>query len=300
MNKIKFEAYLRERLAILQASEIDEIVSEYLQHIELKILEGASEEEAIKDFGNLDDLVNDLLDAYKIDSKQREFKRFEYKAKRYLTESLDFINQVANSLMQKSANEIISLIVQFVLILLLIIIASSIADSIAYSLARVFYFRPYFITNVIRAIIHFTKGLIIFSISVGILYWFAKERIIEDDNDEIKTSRKRSKVEVKSTIISEQFEEDENTEVEVEIVREKSFMQSIVRLNVTILKVIAIMILIPLIIGGIALAVAYGLVIYATISGFGSIGVSLIMTGVLFIYFTIVSGLFSFVGEKRI
>ncbi len=69
MNKLKFEAYLRSELSILQNDEIDEIVSEYLQHIDMKVLEGVSEEEAIADFGDLNDLVDDLLSAYKIDAR---------------------------------------------------------------------------------------------------------------------------------------------------------------------------------------------------------------------------------------
>ena len=66
MTKKKFLIQLEKKLQILEATERQDIILEYSNHIDQKIKEGKSENEAIKDFGDLDDLVREILKAYKI------------------------------------------------------------------------------------------------------------------------------------------------------------------------------------------------------------------------------------------
>ncbi len=67
MNREEFLNSLENRLQVLNKQERDDILSEYRQHIELRIGSGLSEEAAIQDFGNLDDLAAEILDAYNVD-----------------------------------------------------------------------------------------------------------------------------------------------------------------------------------------------------------------------------------------
>lgn len=53
MNKNEFLNQLRKRLSILSQDEIEELISEYSEHIDHKMSEGKSEEEAVSDFGDL-------------------------------------------------------------------------------------------------------------------------------------------------------------------------------------------------------------------------------------------------------
>lgn len=295
MNKIEFEAYLRNRLSILQGSEINEIVSEYLQHIDLKIAEGASEEEAIKDFGDLDELVSDLLDAYKINQEPRDFRNFEKKAKSFLNSSLDFINNIASSLIQKSATEIIGLVVQFILIILLMAVINSLIESVAYTLARVFYFRPYFLTNIIRAIIHLVKTLITFTISISFLYWFAKDRIITED---LKKEVKVSSREVVKKTIEIKSEEDIQSDIEIET-KDNNVLDAIRKINITAIKIVLLIFLIPMIVAGVLFGFGFIMLLIATFGGYGSVGITIISIGFLLMYYSATIALIKFVGGSK-
>ena len=66
MKREEFLKALEERLQVLNRQEREDIVSEYRQHIELRMESGLTEEEAIGDFGDLDELVAGSLDAYSV------------------------------------------------------------------------------------------------------------------------------------------------------------------------------------------------------------------------------------------
>ena len=66
MTKDEFIKKLDKELSILNEKERKDIIDEYKDTIEEKVKHGQTEEEAVKDFGNLDELVSEILDAYKI------------------------------------------------------------------------------------------------------------------------------------------------------------------------------------------------------------------------------------------
>lgn len=67
MNKKEFLDKLEKKLSILDESERKDILDEYKDTISEKVKHGQSEEEAVADFGNVDELVKEILSAYKID-----------------------------------------------------------------------------------------------------------------------------------------------------------------------------------------------------------------------------------------
>lgn len=64
MTKEEFLKKLEQQLNLINDEERIDILSEYEQHIEMKITNGLSEEEAIEDFGDMDELVKEILEAY--------------------------------------------------------------------------------------------------------------------------------------------------------------------------------------------------------------------------------------------
>lgn len=66
MNKKEFLQELGICLAILEEKEQQDILAEYSQHIDMKIEKGLSEEEAIRDFGNIRELAGEILEAYHV------------------------------------------------------------------------------------------------------------------------------------------------------------------------------------------------------------------------------------------
>ena len=67
MNKKEFLNVMEKRLSVLEAQEREDMLSEYAQHIELKMQSGMSEKEAIDDLGDIDSLIAEILEAYHID-----------------------------------------------------------------------------------------------------------------------------------------------------------------------------------------------------------------------------------------
>ena len=66
MDKNTFMRELERSLSVLQESELRDILSEYEQHIDMKVKSGLSEEEAIADFGSIPELTAEILDAYHV------------------------------------------------------------------------------------------------------------------------------------------------------------------------------------------------------------------------------------------
>ena len=69
MNKEGFLKELESHLRVLDDKEQQDILDEYAQHIDLKMKSGLSEEEAIRDFGNIGELAADILEAYHVDPR---------------------------------------------------------------------------------------------------------------------------------------------------------------------------------------------------------------------------------------
>ena len=72
MDKQEFLEELGQYLAILDEKEQQDIKEEYAQHIDMKTENGLSEEEAIRDFGDIQELASEILEAYHVNP---EYKR---------------------------------------------------------------------------------------------------------------------------------------------------------------------------------------------------------------------------------
>lgn len=71
MNKDKFLTELREYLSILEKQEQEDILEEYAQHIDMKMQKGLSEEDAIGDFGSVEQLAAEILETYHVNPEFR-------------------------------------------------------------------------------------------------------------------------------------------------------------------------------------------------------------------------------------
>lgn len=81
MTKVEFLAYLEKRLQVINQKEREDLLAEYAQHIDMKMASGMSEEEAVKDFGDVHELADELLEAYNInpdyDKKKIDMEQME-------------------------------------------------------------------------------------------------------------------------------------------------------------------------------------------------------------------------------
>lgn len=74
-NKESFLKTLQSRLAVLEEAEQQDILAEYAQHIDLRVGSGLTEEEAIRDFGDIDQLTAEILGAYHVKPTYQAVKR---------------------------------------------------------------------------------------------------------------------------------------------------------------------------------------------------------------------------------
>lgn len=75
MNKKEFLDIMEKRLSVLDAQEREDMLSEYAQHIELKMESGMSEKEAIDDFGDIDSLISEIFEVYHIDPSYKDAQK---------------------------------------------------------------------------------------------------------------------------------------------------------------------------------------------------------------------------------
>ena len=89
MNQDKFFKELEKRLDILSEEERNDIINEYKDTLHEKIKHGETEEKAIEDFGSMDELVKEILSAYKINPKYASEDDKLYKASSDIGNSLN-------------------------------------------------------------------------------------------------------------------------------------------------------------------------------------------------------------------
>lgn len=100
MNKEEFLNKLRKELNILEDKEVEDIISEYEGYIEEKVNRGLTEEEAVKELGDINEIVNDLLAAYKV--KQKDTNVLNH----FINKVSQGFDYILNELSHKSGKEI--------------------------------------------------------------------------------------------------------------------------------------------------------------------------------------------------
>ena len=116
MNKNEFISELKSKLSILKKEEVNDIVNEYSEHIEEKIKSGKSEKEAIEEFGDIDELVSGILDAYKID---KEYYKKTSILDNIAEDTKEVFNKIIKIISNGSSKEIIKLLA-YILVTILI------------------------------------------------------------------------------------------------------------------------------------------------------------------------------------
>lgn len=77
MNKNDFLKKLSKLLHMLKEEEVKDILNEYEQHIDMRVAQGLTEEEATSAFGTVEELAAEVLDAYHIKADFKPKKKIE-------------------------------------------------------------------------------------------------------------------------------------------------------------------------------------------------------------------------------
>lgn len=102
MNKKQFISELEKRLKVLNENERKDIINEYSDIINEKVKNGKTEEQAVLEFGNIDSLVKEILESYKINPDYDN--GFSKKAKEVASNTEDFIKKGAKKLADTTTN----------------------------------------------------------------------------------------------------------------------------------------------------------------------------------------------------
>lgn len=143
MKKEEFVTLMNRKLKVIKEEERKDIIDEYVNHIEMKVAEGKSEEEAIEGFGDIDEMVKEILDAYNIDPEhgRRSGDNFDQKLNHFMDRCFDWFQNFLGSFTSLDAEHVIRLVFEiFVIIILLALLhipfwmVSSMGSSLLYSL----------------------------------------------------------------------------------------------------------------------------------------------------------------------
>ena len=282
MNKEEFLNKLRKKLDILEDKEIEDIISEYEGYIEEKVSRGLTEEEAVKELDDLNEIVNDLLAAYKIKQKDTNYiKKFINK----ISQGLDYI---LNELSNKSGKDILKFVIEIALIILIIcifkipfLIVKDLGWNIFTSLSSPISDIFYGIWSFIIELSYFIIAIVLFIKIIEKRYFKNFSEKIVSEIDEEKEGKKEEKVKIKN---------EKKTEVGKET-KEKSpkklgIVEIITNICILFIKFIVVMILIGVIFYLVGMMFALGLGIYLLIKGVPYFGIfilllALVLSGVL-------------------
>lgn len=81
MDKTGFLKELKRYLVVLNEGEQKDILDEYSQHIDMKMERGMSESEAIRDFGDIEELASEILEAYHVNPQYGTGKHVKFARK---------------------------------------------------------------------------------------------------------------------------------------------------------------------------------------------------------------------------
>ena len=294
MKEQEFLNKLRKKLNVLEDKEIEDIISEYAGYIEEKVNRGLTEEEAVKELGDINEIANDLLQAYKVKPKESNYLN------RFINKVSQMFDYFLNELSNKSGKDILKLIVEICLIIFLIMIFRipfllvkdlgwNIFEGLASPISNIFYGIWSFIVEAS----YFVLAIILFIKIIEKRYFQGfSEKIVNEIEDE---QPKKKKVK------RGRKEETKEEPVMVKEVPQKrtSIIDMITNICILFLKFIVIMCLFGVICYLIGMTFALGVGIYLLIKGVTYFGllillIALFQSGILLLELGI-----NFVLNKR-
>lgn len=292
MNKKDFLDKLRKKLSILNDEEIEDIINEYEGYIDEKLNEGKTEKEAVKELGNVNEIANDLLEAYKVKPTVNDEENFVDKIIKAIT---NFIEIIINSLKGKSLADIIRMLILLCLIVLVIWafklpfiaiehIGVGILDHFNNGFVR-------FISKLWVTIIEFSYFVIaIIALITIVKKEFLKRGYINEEQPIKKTSK-----------INKEVKKDS---IEKVVVKEKKgFIERLgdvlTKIVILFLKFICFWILLGILGYIVAISVAFACSIYVFIATFKFLGLVILLLGLLIIGINFAEIGFNFIVNRK-
>ena len=302
MNKEKFLKELEKRLSILNEKERKDIIEEYKNTIEEKIKNGEDEENAVKDFGNMDDLVKEILEAYKINPeyKESDFQKFINDGENIIKECADTlakgVKDAAESFKNNNQEINLSLVFEIMIKVFLTIIFIGLLriPFIIFTHIGSYFFEVLFspLDILIKVLWTIFLSVIYLIIVVIVIARFFKQYFIKKDSKDIKENTKKSETKKAENI--KEIKKETPKKKQTSNTQISSVILSIAKLLVVFL------ILIPLICTNIGLITGVIISIYYWINGINLLGLTLLLSGIAMISIWLTHLTVSILEEKHV
>ncbi len=289
MTKIEFLNKLRKKLEILDPGEVEDILKEYSGYIDEKIENGVIEEEAIESFGNIDELANELLKAYKINVKEEKDPIGDFSKK-----ILSIVDQFVDNFSSKSFREILKFILE-ICIILFIIALCHIPVSMLVNLGKdVFYILSSPLNRIFFHVWNFILEFAYFILSIIVFIRIFEKRYIKEEN--IIPFVSASKAEEKKSKKRSELSKKRKGKVDSKIYCVGKFF---IKVFVFFLKFVSICILFVISCYLIGMTFVVGICIYLLFRGVFYFGLYLVMFALFFLGILFFEVLFNFVVDRK-
>lgn len=290
MTKKQFLSTLRNKLQILNDQEIEDIIEEYENHINCKMKDGKTEKEAIKDFGNIDELVKEILSAYKIsDHYSTTQSKFDYYINFIVDKMVYFFKDLGHLLSTQKGENIIRIVFKVLLMLLFIWLLKLpfyLIEGFGRMILKVLPFHFYRVFGNVWQVLVWFAYLVVALIT---LYSFLKRLLEEDKNEQ------QEKVSIKKNI-----DEKKKTE-QVKKNREKpNYAKMMFQPFLVVIKVLVILVTLPGWIFIIGLATTLGILISLLFQGIYLISAFFIVIGLLLVASSLLGIIYYFTFRKGV
>ena len=297
MNKKSFIKKLKNNLNVLEESEVKDIIEEYSDIIDEKIKDGKTEEEAIKDFGDINELSKEILKAYKINPKfieddEPEFRQdFEKTIKKGAKKLSNFTKSVVDDI-KKHDNITLEFICEIVIKIIILLIIYAILTvpfwallGLGHAIFDIAFFPLDIILNVIWGILvwvlYFVVGVII------AITMFKSNFKVEEVKEEPKKKTTKSNEEKNTEKVKiDETEMEENKKSKKKELVNSSAGRVFAKIKALIKIFIFLFFILPVIFIIVGLIFAIVGVIYYIIQGLNLWGVLILLIGLtcFFIY----------------
>lgn len=284
MNKEKFIKELSKKLSILNEEERNDIINEYIDMIDEKVKHGKTEEEAVKDFGNLDDLAKEIISTYKVNPnyhKNETFSNVEKVISDGAKKLTDFTNDIIDNVKEGDLNlqkifeiaiSIFILLIVFAVLRVPFFVISEIGEAFIDS-TEIFGF------SVLGGIWKALSYVLYYGICILLLVTFIKrynpkedKKIDTKENNSNKTKAEGKK---KASISNKK---------QTRVSKSNSVAETLSTIILLFVKIwVCILFLCPLLMIDIALVIALCVTIYLIIKGVTFYGILILLMGCLII-----------------
>lgn len=205
MNKKDFLKKLENKLMILNDTERKDIINEYTDIIDNKISDGKTEEDAIKEFGSVDVLAKEVLEAYKIntnyndgDNDNRNFSQeLDFWIKKGAKELSEFTKNVISQFKKDNKNvkveDIFEIILKIMFVFFLLSIIFFPLRGLGYLISEVLFGGLF--SFIINLIWRFMLGILFIFIAFLVGYTIIRDTLNKKEVEVVKTKKEITKEE---------------------------------------------------------------------------------------------------------